>query len=277
MFRVATVIFALSLPAGALAQSGHHHHDMAAGPSTSTPAAPTQPGQGAFAAIQEIVEILEADPKTDWSKVDIGALRQHLIDMNNVTLRAMVQSSPIDGGVKFAADGDGEVKQSIQRMVMAHAAIMNGVGGWKITAAETEQPLDIALNVIAVVSTAALFLAHEDPFVREAVCAKIKFCPTITNAKAWNKIFYDLAAGALVSLIFYVLVVRVPDYQRRRRYKKSFAHQYQNFREDCIGLMLGVAHRTYEWGKQRDLLDQKNSEHTSMSGLRAIKLVGIGF
>lgn len=120
-----------------------------------------------------------------------------------------------------------------------------------------KQPLDIALIVIAVVSTAALFLAHEDPFVRDAVCAKIKFCPTITNAKAWNKIFYDLAAGALVSLIFYVLIVRVPDYQRRRRYKKSFAHQYQNFREDCIGLMLGVADRTYEWGKQRDLLDQK--------------------
>jgi hypothetical protein len=120
-----------------------------------------------------------------------------------------------------------------------------------------KQPLDIALIVIAVVSAAALFLAHEDPFVRDAVCAKIKFCPTITNAKAWNKIFYDLAAGALVSLIFYVLIVRVPDYQRRRRYKKSFAHQYQNFREDCIGLMLGVADRTYEWGKQRDLLDQK--------------------
>jgi hypothetical protein len=58
--------------------------------------------------------------------------------MDNVTLRAQVQSTPIDGGIKFAANGDGEVKQSIQRMVMAHAAIMNGVGGWKITAAKTD-------------------------------------------------------------------------------------------------------------------------------------------
>jgi len=40
------------------------------------------PGQDAFGAIQEIVQILDADPKTDWSKVDLEALRQHLIDMD---------------------------------------------------------------------------------------------------------------------------------------------------------------------------------------------------
>jgi hypothetical protein len=45
-------------------------------------AIPTMPGQDSFGAIQEIVRILEADPNTDWSKVDLEALRQHLIDMN---------------------------------------------------------------------------------------------------------------------------------------------------------------------------------------------------
>ena len=34
-------------------------------------ATPTMPGQDAFGAIQEIVQILDADPKTDWSKVDL--------------------------------------------------------------------------------------------------------------------------------------------------------------------------------------------------------------
>jgi hypothetical protein len=147
MLRVATILIALGMSAGAYAQSTHH--DMTAAPAMSGRSVPTQPGQGAFAAIQEIVEILEADPKTDWSKIDIGALRQHLIDMDNVTLRARVQSSPIDGGIKFAASGDGEVKQSIQRMVMAHAGIMNGVGGWKITAAETDSGAVISVIVPA--------------------------------------------------------------------------------------------------------------------------------
>src|SRR5215475_7467525 len=35
----------------------------------ATPTTPTIPGQDAFGAIQEIVQILDADPNTDWSKV----------------------------------------------------------------------------------------------------------------------------------------------------------------------------------------------------------------
>ena len=43
------------------------------------PSIPTEPGQGAFGALHEIVRILEADPRIDWSKVDLDALREHLI------------------------------------------------------------------------------------------------------------------------------------------------------------------------------------------------------
>ncbi|MDP1699378.1 MAG: hypothetical protein Q8L53_00255 [Aestuariivirga sp.] len=35
---------------------------------------PQETGQSAFAAIQEIVAILSANPATDWSKIDIEAL-----------------------------------------------------------------------------------------------------------------------------------------------------------------------------------------------------------
>ena len=33
-------------------------------------ATPTMPGQDTFGAVQEIVRILDANPKTDWSKVE---------------------------------------------------------------------------------------------------------------------------------------------------------------------------------------------------------------
>ena len=98
----------------------------------------TQPGQDAFAAIQEIVEILMADPKTDWSKVNIDALRQHLIDMNKVTLAGTVKDVPIDGGMRFDVTGEGAVRDSIRRMTTAHAATMNGVDGWKFEEADIE-------------------------------------------------------------------------------------------------------------------------------------------
>jgi hypothetical protein len=116
--------------------------------------------------------------------------------------------------------------------------------------------LDWLLSAIFILSAAALFLAHEDPFVRDALCARIEFCPVIAHAQAWNKIFYDLGVGALVSLIFYGLVVRLPDYQKRRRIKRSLAHRYRNFREDCIAIMLMVADGTFEWGFHEALIEQ---------------------
>ncbi|HET7850969.1 MAG TPA: hypothetical protein VFL51_18125, partial [Pseudolabrys sp.] len=82
---------------------------------------PTLPGQDAFGAIQEIVRILEADPKTDWSKVNLEVLRQHLIDMNEVTLKANEAAKDIDGGLAIAVTGTGRTVDAIQRMIPAHA------------------------------------------------------------------------------------------------------------------------------------------------------------
>jgi TusA-related sulfurtransferase len=101
----------------------------------ATSTTPTMPGQDAFGAIQEIVQILDADPKTDWSKVDLEALRQHLIDMNEVTLRADAAPKEIDGGLEIAVTGTGRTLVAIQRMIPAWAQSMNGHEGWSTKAA----------------------------------------------------------------------------------------------------------------------------------------------
>ena len=91
---------------------------------------PTMPGQDAFGAIQEIVRILEADPKTDWSKLNLEALRQHLIDMNEVTLKADVVAKPINDGLEITVIGDGRTLAAIQRMVPAQAHQLHQLNGW---------------------------------------------------------------------------------------------------------------------------------------------------
>ena len=106
------------------------HSGMHAGQMT-----PTMPGQDAFGAIQEIVRILEADPKTDWSKVDLEALRQHLIDMSEVTLKADAAAKPIEGGLEIAVTGSGRALVAIQRMIPAYAQTVNGLNGWNAKAA----------------------------------------------------------------------------------------------------------------------------------------------
>jgi hypothetical protein len=113
------------------------HHSMAAGMmghEPGQPGMPTQPGQAAFGTIQEIVMMLQSDPNTNWSKVDIDAVRQHLIDMDEVTMRAAVQKEPIDHGLRMTVTGDGRTLEAIQRMLPAHAEDMNGLYGWTVQA-----------------------------------------------------------------------------------------------------------------------------------------------
>jgi hypothetical protein len=81
----------------------------------------TQPGQDAFAAMAEVVRVLELDPATDWSKVDLERLRQHLIDMNEVVLRAAVVTTPVPGGLAMDVTGSGRTAPSIRAMVVPHA------------------------------------------------------------------------------------------------------------------------------------------------------------
>jgi|SRR5215471_11080751 len=88
--------------------------------------------------IQEIVQILDADQKTDWSKVDLEALRQHLIDMNEVTLKADAAPQQVDGGLEIAVTGSGRTLGAIQRMVPAWAQTMNGHQGWSTKAASLQ-------------------------------------------------------------------------------------------------------------------------------------------
>jgi hypothetical protein len=96
---------------------------------------PTLPGEDAFGAIREVVRILDADPKTDWSKIDLEALRQHLIDMNEVTLKADTAPRRIDGGLEIAVTGAGRTLLAIQRMVPEWAKMANGLNGWTAKAA----------------------------------------------------------------------------------------------------------------------------------------------
>jgi hypothetical protein len=122
-------------PAQTQVITGAHHGMMPMGGPAGTHATsmtPKLPGQDAFGAIQEIVRILKADPKTDWSKVDLEALRQHLIDMNEVTLKAAAATRSVPGGIRVAVTGTGRTIAAIKRMVPDQAAMIEKThpDGW---------------------------------------------------------------------------------------------------------------------------------------------------
>jgi len=92
------------------------------------------PGQSAFAAIAEVVRLLEANPNTDWTSVTIDVLRAHLRDMDVVTIDSTAAAEDVAGGVRFTITGGPDVAPSIIAMTLGHAAVMDGVDGWQYSA-----------------------------------------------------------------------------------------------------------------------------------------------
>ena len=158
--RIAAIGACLSLGAALPAVAQEHHpptsraadcakiRDMSADHGTMDHAAhqaamrecagslPTSPGSAAFGAIGEIVRLLQADPKTDWTKVNIEALRQHLIDMDHVTTRSDIVQRNLPGGIEVEVTGAGRTMLAIKRIAMAHSAMLDGSTEYVATAQE---------------------------------------------------------------------------------------------------------------------------------------------
>lgn len=130
-----------AMPHGAMpAGSMHHGQPLAAGE-------PSRSGQEAFGTIAEIVRMLDADPKTDWSKVDLEQLRKHLIDMDEVVMRSDVKQAAVPGGLAIDVTGTGRTEQAIRAMVPSHARELDRMPAY---AAKTEPiPGGVRLTVTA--------------------------------------------------------------------------------------------------------------------------------
>lgn len=115
------IIAFVAIPAAA--QHAHHGPDGA-----------LETGQSAFAAISEIVGILSDDPSTDWTKVNIQALRDHLVDMELVTTEATVDTETEGRAVEFMVSGGETVADAIERMVLAHSPMLRQATSWDVIA-----------------------------------------------------------------------------------------------------------------------------------------------
>jgi len=145
LMALGATVFAQQMPIPG--RQAHHPQSAAQSLPGQGAAVPALSGQDAFGAIQEVVRILEADPATDWNKVNLERLRQHLIDMNDVTLRSEVKAVTVPGGLAMDVTGSGRVEEAIRGMVVPHSKELDSMKEWS---ARTEQiPGGLRLTVLA--------------------------------------------------------------------------------------------------------------------------------
>ena len=132
-------VAALLLAAPAFAQHSHSGSGHAID-------GPQEAGQSGFAALAEIVAILRDDPETDWSAVDIAALRQHLVDMDLLTTQAVVDAVQRPDGARFEISGTARVLEAIRAMVPAHAPFLAAETNWDVTTEEIDDGVALIVD-----------------------------------------------------------------------------------------------------------------------------------
>ena len=92
----------------------------------------TEAGNDAFGTIQEVITRLNADPETDWSRVNIEALRQHLVDMHDMTINVEVlEQKPVDNGLQVLIKPTTKrAAMALARVFSAHPAQLQRESGW---------------------------------------------------------------------------------------------------------------------------------------------------
>lgn len=127
---------------------GLHRHGEHANTGVATPRSLTEAGQNAFAALSEVVAALTDDPDTDWSRVDIDALREHLVSMNRLVLDATVETDAVENGRRFVVSGEGRTRQAIREMVPAHAAVLAQETRWTVDAEWTADGVTLTVRSV---------------------------------------------------------------------------------------------------------------------------------
>ena len=135
MFATFAVVAATPLAA----QHANHAGHVMSQPEASE--LPSEPGDGTFAALIEIVAMLSADPDTDWTRVDIDGLREHLVDMNQLVIGASVRSEPLPDGIRMRIGTTGRAGEAASRMVPAHAPFVATETGWQSEVAREDDEI----------------------------------------------------------------------------------------------------------------------------------------
>jgi hypothetical protein len=128
----------------------------------------TELGPSAFTALSDVVRALEADPETDWSKVDLGASRDHLSDMDRLVTNTVVEEAELADGIRAVVGGDPETLATLRPMVPAHAAELHTDARRVVAVSEEADSVTLTVTSAYAASDRALTMPGRLPSIQAA-------------------------------------------------------------------------------------------------------------
>jgi hypothetical protein len=104
--------------------------------------------------------------------------------------------------------------------------------------------MSIALWALFVANAFLMVKASSDPLLPLFVGTPAE--SLFTQFPTGNQIIFDITVGFIVGLFIYVLVVWIPERNKRLRVKRSLARQYDGFKEECIAVFFSALRESYD-------------------------------
>ena len=115
--------------------------------------------------------------------------------------------------------------------------------------------LNVVLAALAVIAAFVMFATSGEPVVAPLRGTAVE--PTLT-ALGWpNTIAFNLAVGYLVSALFWLLVVHIPERTRRAEIRENHSRSYRSYRESTLQILLWASIGTHDSQMPRELSDHR--------------------
>ncbi len=128
---IVTMIMVMPMASAHMHHANMDHASMMNHSQVAAPAILTESGTDPFATLQEVITALKASPDTDWEKVNIEALRLHLVEMQDMTINVQVKQQRIDNGFQaVVTPTTNRAVKSLTNVLSGHPAQMKAETGW---------------------------------------------------------------------------------------------------------------------------------------------------
>jgi hypothetical protein len=128
---IVAMIMAMPMASAHMHHANMNHAAMMGNNTATTPVVLTESGTDPFATLQEVITALEANTSTNWEKVNIEALRLHLVEMQDMTINVDVKHQYIDNGFQaVVTPTTNRAVKSLTRVLSGHPAQMKAETGW---------------------------------------------------------------------------------------------------------------------------------------------------
>ena len=115
--------------------------------------------------------------------------------------------------------------------------------------------LDALLVGLSLACVLLMFIASSDPLPAQLQGTFLQ--AFLKQFSTGNQVIFDLAVGLVAGVFMYYLVVRLPEFGRRRRLRLHLKSTYESFKQESIAVYLSCFMKSYPAELPAELSDRK--------------------